>query len=176
MTFERIAWEQLLQMHQDQLFERKVSITIPGKHHKAANLLRYGHQGAQAALVRLALKLQREGKASIGDERKGMGRINRQRRDHGKDMGQEILQQIGVILFRLRCGQNLNILLRHFFAQIGKNRLLLAHQIARFAVDELQLLRDAAPVYTGRDAARAGQFAQTGDAHRIKFVQIGGGN
>ena len=70
----------------------------------------------------------------------------------------------------------MNILRRHFLAQIAKNRLLSAHQTARFAVDKLQLLGDAAPVDTRRYAARAGQFAQTGDAHRIKFVQIGCGN
>ena len=61
----------------------------------------------------------------------------------------------------------------HFGAQVIPCCLLRPHEIARILVDQHQLLGRGQPVGGGGVVSRLGQFAQAGNPHGIKFVQVG---
>ena len=172
-----IAGKQHSQMQQQQLFQRQKAVLarLCGQRHEARDLLRDRQQRLQRAAVAAALQLQRQAKAGVGDEGKGMCRVNRQRGEQRKHLGQEMrLQELEVARGQLGPRQQGDPFCLHLALQAVEGGLLGLHQAARIGIDQQKLFRRGQPVFRKRDISGPGQLAQTGDADGVEFVQIGG--
>jgi len=120
-----------------------------------------------------AAKLQREREAQIGDERERMSRVDRERRQNGKDLFEEARLEPGEFLRRhfVRF-ENGKAVAAHFVAQRYPLALLLAHEFVRHRVHEIELLGRRTSVLAQRRHARAHLAAKAGHADHEEFVEV----
>ena len=176
-AFDPVARKQPVQMQDQQFLQRQEPMAFTGQGHKAVNLMRHWQQGAERAFVRHTFQLQRQCKAFVRDERKRMGGVNRQRRqDREHLIEKEIRQKRRILGGHIIPAQQGNSGPGHFGLQPGKHRLLPGHQAAGIQINQHQLLGGGQSIQRRGHIARQRQFAQTGDADHVKFVQIGRGN
>ena len=143
MAAIRIAGEEHAQMQKQQLFQRQKAMLprLRGQGHESRDLLGDGQQRLQAALVAAAFQFQRKAKAGVGDEGKGMRRVNRQGRQHREDIGHEMLfKELQVARRQLGAGDKGNPLLFHLALELVENALLGVQQMTRIFVNQAQLL------------------------------------
>ena len=172
-----IAGKQHPQMQKQQLFQRQKAVLagLGGQRHKARNLLRDRQQRLQRAAVAAALQLQRQAKAGVGDEGKGMRRVDGQRRQQRKHRCQKMrLKEPEVARGQLGPRQQGNPLCLHLAFQAVEGGLLGLHQAAGIGVDQQKLFRRGQPVFRQRHIPGPRQFTQPGDADGVEFVQVGG--
>src|SRR4029453_11580910 len=86
-----VAGEQARQVDVDQVLEREEADRSTGQAHEAVDLRRQWQQRHQRAAVVLALQLQDGREAAVGDEGKGMRRVDGKRRQDREDLVDEVL-------------------------------------------------------------------------------------
>ena len=177
MRFEFVARKEVGDVDDQQVFERQVAQAAVGRGqgYEAVDLAGDRQQCLQGAFVAAAFQLQRQRITGVRDEREGMCRINRQRRQHGEDL----VEKDPFEMFVVRLGQvggtfQHDVLRVHLGHEVNQHTLLGHHQVAGVFVDQHQLLTGAQPIGGGGGIARLGQFAQPRDPHGIEFIQIGG--
>ncbi len=160
--------------HADELFERDEAFArLARQFDEALDLRRQADQRIHEFIVAVLHQFERDGEAEIGDEGKGMRRIDGQRRQNRKHMQQEILFEPG----EFRLGQILRIDENdagrlEFAAQFAPAALLFGGEQARALADLDQLLGGRQPVFRARIDAGAHLAAQTRDADHEEFVEI----
>ena len=172
-----VAGEEHVEMEEEKFLKRQEAVfaVFAGQRHKAGNLLGDGQQRLERAVVGFALQLQGQRKAGVGDEGEGMGRVNREGREHGKDVAQEVVfEKLQVAPGEFGAGGDQDAFGLHLAAQTLEHRLLHLHQIPRIGVNEGQLFGGAEAIFGGGGIARLHQRAQACDADGVKFIEVGG--
>ena len=94
---------------QQQFLERDKAEIVAGQAHEAFDLRRHRQQCAQGPFVAAAFQLQRQREPFVRQERKWVGRVDRQRRQYRKHLFQkEIAQKLDVIVPQVGAGQNMD--------------------------------------------------------------------
>ena len=147
---------------------------VAGQADKAVDRGRDQDQRLQPDAVADPLQLQRQAEAAIGDKRKRMRRVDRQRRQHREDVGHEALFEPGAVA-RFEIGRlddrdpGLGAAARASASQVD---LLVLHQRAGALVDRLELLRRGQPVLAQRlDAGEMLAF-EPGHPHHVELVEV----
>ena len=163
----------------DDLFERDELLRAAAsgfrQFHEALDLVGKAHQRVHHPAVLEMLQFQREREAEIGDERKRMRRVDRERGQHGKDLQQEIiLQPIAIALGELRDIDDDDPRLGEFAAQFAPALLLRGDQFGDPRADPLELFGRREAVVGLLGHLRQHLADQAGDAHHEEFVEIVG--
>ena len=163
----------------DDLFERDELLRAAAsgfrQFHEALDLVGKAHQRVHDAAVLEVLQLQCQREAEIGNERKRMRRVDRERGQHGKDLKQEIiLQPIAIALGELRDIDDDDRRLGEFAAQFAPALLLRGDQLGDPRADPLELFGRREAVVGLLGHRRQHLADQTGDAHHEEFVEIVG--
>ncbi len=170
---DREAGKELVEELADHLLERQEADSLAGQADEARDRGRDQEQRLHPVAVAAALQLQRQAQAEIGDEGKGMRRIDGERRQHRENLGLEALGQEGVILGRkLVRLDHRDSSGGHFAFERGPGLLLILHQLAGATVDGGELLRRGQPVLARSRDAGLHLALQAGDPHHVEFVQI----
>ncbi len=160
LPLDRVAGEQPADEQRGRLLERDQPDAVVGAARQldeALDLLRHADQRVHRLAVAHARKLQRDREAEIGNERERMRRIDGERRQQRKHVGEEMLLQPGALgLLEIRAVDQ-----RH--AGGGQRRpqfqpalLLIAGELRDRLADAGELLARGEPVRAlGRDALRA---------------------
>ena len=170
---DRETGKQPVEEQRDHLLDRQKPDAAAGQPDKAIDRGRDQDQRLQPLAVADPVELQRQTEAAIGDKRKRMRRIERQRRQHREQIGHEALVEPGAVA-RFEIGR-----LDHRDPGLGKlgaqrhpGHLLRFHQRAGALVDRFELLPRGQPVLAQRlDAGEALAF-EAGDAHHVELVEI----
>src|SRR5690606_9652 len=88
-----VAGEEPAEKQRDRVLEQDEAHRmrfVLGKADEAVDRRRHAHERIQRTPVAVARQLERERKAEIGDERKRMRRIDRERRQYGEDVLEEM--------------------------------------------------------------------------------------
>ena len=116
---------------------------------EAVERARHADQRVHAAPVARARELQRDGEAEIGNERERMRRIDRERRQHRKDVLQEMILEPGLLgLGDVGAVDQDDVFLAQVLAQRAPARLLVGREAADRLADAHELF--------GRASARPG--------------------
>ncbi|SPU60315.1 Uncharacterised protein [Brucella melitensis] len=119
-------------------------------------------------------KLQGDGKAQIGNERKRMRRVDGKRRQDREDRFQKMVFQPFLFVFRQGGRANdLDIFLFQLLAQRAQTLLLLRLKAPHLFQNEIKLLLRCAPVGAAQGYACANLTGQTGNAHHEELIEIG---
>ncbi len=138
--------EQVVDEQQQHVLERDVALATGGgsavrrQFPEAPHLRRHRHQRVEGLGLALALQLQRQGESQVRQEGEGVRRVDRQRRQHGE----QLVQELGLQPFALGLGDAVAI--DHLDAgggqlllQLAPAKLLFGHQFAGRDVDPVQL-------------------------------------
>ena len=157
----------------DHLFDRQEADPLSRQTHETIDRGRNQDQRLQAGAIGYPLQFEDEAKAAIGDKRKGMGGVDRERRQHRKDVRHEPLLEPGAVAgFELGRFDDGDAGLAELSAQAHPGDLLIRHQLAGSLPDRLELLGGRQPVLAhGLDAGEILAF-EPGHPHHIEFVEI----
>ena len=139
MPLQPVAWEQLVQVQQQQLFERDIAelIGLGGQARETRDLRGNRQQGVQDFAVAAAFQLQCQREACVRDEREGVRGVNRQGGQNREDLIEENIRQIVFVLFGQRGavvdGQ---IVFFHLGPQVSPRALLAVHKVAGVRIDQ----------------------------------------
>ncbi len=171
------AGKEMTEIESDHLLQRQEAHRLPGQPHEAVERPGNEQQRLHTVAVAQPLQLQRDAEAEIGDEGKGMRRIDGERCQHREYLRHEALFEPIAILGREVLGADHgDARFRHLLAQHAPSHLLVAHQLPRAMVDRLELLRRRQPVLARRHDARQHMAFEAGDAHHVELVEIVVGN
>ena len=146
-----------------------------GYPNEPVDLGRQQHHHVQVAVPLGIMELERQPHAAVGDEREGMGGIDRQRRQDREDVGHEPLgERVEIGGGQLRRIDDRDAGRAQLLAQRPPAVLLVLHQRADAHPDLSQLFGRRQPVIRDRLDAGAVLGHQTGDAHDVEFVHVGG--
>ena len=121
--------------------------------------------------------MQRDGESETRDEREGMRRIDRQRRQQRKDVVEEmILDPASLGLGDVAAIDENDADFGQYAAQIAPDRLLVLGERRDRLVDEDKLLGGRQPVGAALGDAFPHLGLDTGDAHHEEFIKVIGGN
>ena len=102
-----------------------------------------------------------------------MGRIDRDRRQHGQQAIDEQLPQPGSIFARQCCiVENGDAFANQALLQIGPAALLPVNKLTGALSDSRQLLLRGQSVVTFHVDPGSHQFLKAGDAHHVKFIEV----
>jgi hypothetical protein len=120
---------------------------------------------------------QRDGEAQVGNERKRVGRINRKRREQGKDLAQEMILQPRLLLFsQIRAIDQHDAIIREQLPQLTPALLLVACQNSNRIRDAGELLGGGEPVWAPDADPRAQLPLEAGHPDHEEFIEIVGGD
>ncbi len=172
-----------MRVQRDQRFEPHEALTPRGSRgrrargarqtHEAFDLLRQTHQRLQNLAVAWVDQLKRQRDAEIGNEGKGMRRIDGQRSQHGENAREKmILQPLAIRLGEIAGLDDDDADFLDVPPQLAPSAHLLIGQLDDALLDADELLPRAEPVLRKGVELRARLPAQTGDAHHEEFVEI----
>ena len=145
--------------------------------HKALDPVRHANERVHRLAVFAASKLQRDGKAEIGNERERMRRIDGKRRQQRKHMGKKIVFEPGFLAARhIRAIDEHNARGGQLRPQLAPLRLLILHQDHHRFGDAYELLGRSKPFRALGADTFAHLRAEAGHAHHEKFVEVVGGD
>ena len=133
-ALDLVAGEQLADEQADRLFERDEADTRAlrsGRRMKRFERRRQAQQRRHLLAVLAVAQLQRHREAEIGDERERMRRVDRQRRQHRKDLLLEMVFQPGPLVLGQSIGRatlSMPSWLEQYCMQAGKALLLVLLQ------------------------------------------------
>ena len=177
-----VAWKQAPNEQAGRLFERDEASHARVSHLRKANvpfnLVRYTDQRIHRLAVTHAHQVERDRKAEIGDERKRMRRINRERGEHRINVAQEIildpcfflLRHIGAI-DQHQIPSRLNAL-----RSARPLLLLIARKLRDGFADARKLFARREAIGTFCRDPGADLALEAGNAHHEKFVEVIGRN
>src|SRR5206468_6955215 len=133
------------------LLDRQEADTCSGQTNETIDRCRNQDQRLQASAIGYWLKFENQAEAAIGDKRKGMGGIDRKRRQHREDVCHKSFLEPGPItrleVARLDDG---NTRLIELPTQRDPRDLLIRHQLVRALLDRFELLRRRQAVLASR--------------------------
>jgi hypothetical protein len=177
MALVGIAGEQHVQVQQQQFFQRQEAVLAFARQaDEPGDLLRDRQQRLQRPPVGHAAPAPAPGENPVlGMNGKGVRRVDGQRRQHRKDVGQEVaFQKFQVARRQLGAADEVIPSASISLRRPVEGRLLGLHQRPRIGVDQRQLFGRAAAVFGQGRVAVAHQRAQAGHADGVEFVQVGG--
>jgi len=173
-----ISGEQIHRKTPHHRLQRHVTRRFAGNADKACKRCGDHHQLADRLLVRQALQVEDDRQALIGDEGKGMGRVQRLRRQDRENLVQEMVPQPGFAQRIDRTGRadHFDAHLRQLAMDDAPHLLLRLHQPVGFRRNGGQLLPRGQPV--GRTHVHVLQLLalEARDPDGEEFVQIGAGD
>src|SRR3984893_1269024 len=118
-------------------------------------------------------RFHNHGQRAIGDERKGMRRVDRDRRQNRKQPVDKQLPEPRAVVARQRfVVENGNALGTQAFLQIGPAALLSLNQTPSDFGDRGQLLIRGQSVIALHGNSAGRQFVEAGDPHHVEFVEV----
>ena len=121
--------------------------------------------------------MQRDGEAEARDEREGMRRVDRERRQQREDVVEEVILDPGSFgLGDVAAVDQNDADLGQHAAQIAPDRLLVGGELRDRLVDEDELLGGGQPVRAALGDALADLGLDAGDADHEELVKVIGGN
>src|SRR5260370_14007802 len=167
------AREQMIEEERDHLLDRQEPDS--GARQTDESIDRGWDQGQRlkANIVADPLELERQAEPAIGDKRKWMSRVERQRRQDRKDLGHKtVFEPLAITRFQIAWIDDSDRGFVELTAQGQPSDLLVGHQFAGPAPDRLELLRRGEPVLAQRlDSGKILAF-QPGHPHHIEFIEI----
>ena len=169
----REAGEEVIEIEPDHLLERQEAHRLAGQPDEAVERAGNEQQRLHPVAVAGPAQLQRQAQAEIGDEGKGMRRIDGERRQHREDLAHEALFEPGAVFGPQLLGpDHRDARLAHLLAQHAPRHLLVAHQLAGALVDRRELLRRGQAVLAGRRDAGEHLALEAGHPDHEELVQI----
>jgi hypothetical protein len=148
-----------------------------GQPDETLDAVRHADQRVHRLAVLAAGKLQGDGEAEIGDERERMGRIDCERRQQRKDVGQEVVLEPDLLgLGHIRRVDQHDAGLGERPAQFAPLRLLVLDQERNRLADMDELFGGRHTLGALADDAGTHLRAETGNAHHEEFVEVIGRN
>ena len=170
---EIIAREQLPKESPDGVFQADEADRSPRQPDEAWQHRRQHQQRPQQFVIRLAAQFKDQRKTLVGDEGERMRGINRLRREHRKNLIEEVFFQPDPLA---RCkplgGDDVEIGARQFTHQIAPDTLLRLHQFFGMDGDGGKLLCRCHALGRQRFDAGAHLTAQPGDPHHVEFIEV----
>ena len=175
----RVAGKQPAGEQHDGLFQRdearRSRLGEIGQPDEALRVGRQADQRVQEASVRLAKEPQGDGEAEIGDEGKGMRRVDRERRQDGEDVLEEmLLEPQGFGTREVGAVDEHDALVQEVILQLAPAPLLVRGEAGDRGRNLGELLGRREAVLRGRRHARAHLADKAGDAHHEEFVEVVG--
>ena len=142
---------------------------------EAGELRRDRQQRVHGAERSLAHQLEPEREAEIRNEGERMRRIDGDRRQHRKDVAEEmLLEPVALLVGELPGAEHMNAGLAEQRLEPHPALLLLVGQLGDEAIDAVELLGWRQPVLARRLDAGDDLAAQAGHAHHVEFIEIRG--
>ena len=176
LTFDGIAGKQSADEEAGCLFERDQAhhpILARGKADEAVDLAGHADQRVHRLAVGDARKLQRHGEAEARNEREGMGRIDRKRRQQREDVVEEvILDPAALAPGDVAPVDQHDAGIGEKVAQVAPDRLLIGGELRDGLVDQDELFRGRHSVRAALGNAFADLRLDTGDADHEELVEV----
>ena len=176
LPLDRIARKQLGDEQRGDLLQRdqaRGAVRRRGQADEAVDLLRKADQRVHRFPVAGAHEMERQGEAEIGNEREGMGGVDRERRQNREDVAQEMVGEprpVG-LLERIRIDEH-DAVAGELGAKLAPARLLVAGKPGHRVVDADELLGRSHPVRAAGEDAGAHLPLEAGDPHHEELVEI----
>ncbi len=173
LSHDRETREQLVEKQRDHLFDGQETDPVSRQAHEAIDRWRDQDQCLQPGGIGYSFEFEDQAKAAIGNKRKRMGRVDRQRRQHREDLRHESIFEPGVIA-RSENGRidDRDAGFVELSAQGQPDNLLIGHQLACPPLDLLELLRGGQPVLAQRLYAGKMLAFEPGHPHHVELVEI----
>ena len=179
-AIDTVAGKQPVEIKRDHFFQRNEAHALfgVGQPDEAAQLRRHRDQGGKGLAVAPVGQRQSDGETQIGNEGKGMRRIDRQRRQHRKNL----FGELGCREIRGRAASisapvtTLTPSPRSSWSSPAQTRCWSAIRCARRLVYPGKLFGGAKAVGAGRADAGMDHAHQPGHPHHVEFVQVGRGD
>ena len=167
--------EQMIEEKRDHLLDRQKPDSAARQTDESVDRGRDQGQRLKPNIVADPLELERQAEPAIGDKRKRMSRVERQRRQDRKDLGHKpVFEPLAITRLQIARIDDARSRFVELPAQREPGDLLVGHQLAGPLPDRLELLRRGEPVLAQRlDPGKMLAF-QPGHPHHIKFVEIVG--
>ena len=167
------AGEQPIEKQRDHLLDRQEPDAAAGQPDKAIDRGRDQDQRLQPLAVTHPVELQRQTEPAIGDKRKRVRRIERQRRQNRKQILHETLFEPGAVArFEISRFDDCDPGLGKLGAQRHPGHLLRFHQRTGTLPDRIQLLHRGQPVLAQRLDAGEALALEAGNAHHVELIEI----
>ena len=175
LAVEIVAGEQAVDEQAGHLLQRDQAhhLALGRQADEAVDLAGHADQRVHLLAVGGARELERDGEAEARDEREGVGRIDRQRRQQREHVVEEIVLDPGP----LRLGDLLAVDqhdadVGERAAQVGPDRLLVGGELRDGAVDQHELLGRRQAVGAALGDALADLRLDAGDADHEELVEV----
>ena len=169
------ARKHAVQVEPHDLFDPDKAHRLAGQTHEPVDLVRQGDQAIEGLAVLGAEQLQHHGETQVGDERKGMRGIDRDRRQDRKDLFCEIGVQPDALVGRqLRVVEDRDVGLAQFAPQIAPAIGLLGHQVGDPLLNRGQLPTRSQTLLTAVGHAGLDLTLEAGHADHVEFVEVAG--
>ena len=170
-----VTREQLVMIDPDDAFERDEPrlLAAIGQPHETLKLRGDRKEGGHRLAVDLMRQTQRHDEAEIGDERKRMRGVDRERRQDREDLIGELVIKPCAVLARQRVGfDHHDAGIGQRGAQFAPGLLLIGDQLGRHGIDARELLGRRQPVVGQRGDTGVDHAFEAGDAHHVEFVEV----
>ena len=165
--------EQPVQVHPDDLLHAAVADPLARQADETVDLRRQRDQAVEVLLLLRPVELQHHRKTEIGDEGKGVQRIDGDRRQDRKDLLDEVGLGPGAVgLAQLLDREHRDLFFAQLLAQLPPAVLLIGHQPGGVLVDRLELLGRSHAVLARSHHAGAELTLQPGDPHHVELVEV----
>ena len=172
-----IAGEENVGKFLDHRFDRDIDRRFAGQADEARQTRGNHHQFPDPLIVGLADQVEHQAQPLVGNERKGMGRVKRLRRQHREYLVDEMLAKPGFrSLGQILHSRDKNILVGQLPGQRRPDSLLVLQQQVRALCNRVQLLRRGQAVGRPLLDLLAILTDQSGKADHEKFVEVAAGN
>ena len=180
LTLDGIAGEQPADEQAGGLFQRDQphrAVLAGGQADEAVDLAGHANQRVHRLAVGDPRQMQRDGEAEARDEREGMRRIDRERRQQRKNVVEEVILDPGPLgLGDVAAVDQNDADVGEDSAQIAPDRLLVDGELRNRFVDHDQLFRGRQPVGAALGNALANLGLDAGDPDHEELVKVIGGN
>src|SRR5258707_11872985 len=181
LPLDRVTGEKAGDEKPDQLFERDRSDNRRSlgtrQADEAVDLVRHTDERVHRLAVARARKVERDGEAEVGNERKWMRGIDAERGEQRENLPKEMVFEPGLLFFRhVRPFDQHDALLGQHLPQLAPALLLIACQHADGLSDAGKLFRRGEPIRALDRNAGALLALEAGNADHEEFIEVIGGN
>ena len=165
--------EERLEILPDHLLQRHELVRATGHLHPAAEALRHLHASEVHRAEHGIAHLDRERERQVGDVGKRVPHVDRERREHGKDLRLELLVDRATLGRReVSHPDDAHAVRRELLEQSAQAAPSVFQQVADALLDDDELLGDRQPVRRGVDDPRRELPPQSADAHHEVLVEV----
>ena len=163
----------MIEEERDHLFDRQEPDLAPRQTNESIDRGWDQGQRLKANIVADPLELERQAESAIGDKRKWMCRVERQRGQDREDLGHKtIFEPRAITRFQLARIDDADPGFVELPAQRQPSDLLVGHQLAGALPDCLELLRRGEPVLAQRLDSGKMLALQPSHPHHVEFIEV----